>query len=696
MPNVTIATTLKAVIGLVALALLGMLAIEAWTAQERLTAASRIERVASASRDLFSILPLVRVDRVNTQRDLSTATVTPAAMEQATKTRAAIVPTILKAAEALDGQPFPKADALLPALAGQAKRVQALMDETAAAYRLPKDSRRAGLSDEYQRESSRLLDLLNENTATIAAWIKLQDSLVDKLFDVKAMLWNVRVTAGELGGLINLAVAGVNVPADSVAQFDKAIAKTRGIWESAKSVLEGVPVDGRVSAAMARGEAQFLNDGVLGPMRAMLASIVAGGKAGVSADVFNADILPRLASLLEPANLALDVAIEQATAQRAVALRTLIAYAGILAAGLLIVVTAFVVIARRVVRPLHVIRDRMARLADGELTIEAPYAERGDEIGALGRTMAVFRDKLTDGERLRAERADDDARAAARRRQEMHALADHFDEAVGSVVGLVASAATQLESSARTLSATAEETSAQSTSVAAASEQASANVASVASATEELSASVSEISRQVAQSAEVAGLAVTEANETTGRVKGLAIAADRIGSIVGLINTIAGQTNLLALNATIEAARAGEAGRGFAVVANEVKALADQTAKATAEISAQVGAIQEATAEAAEAIERIGSTIGRMNTITATIASAVDGQGIATVDIARNVQEASRGTADVSGSIAGVTTAAAESSAAASQVQSSAAELGRQAEVLRGEVAQFLAHVRAA
>jgi methyl-accepting chemotaxis protein len=218
----------------------------------------------------------------------------------------------------------------------------------------------------------------------------------------------------------------------------------------------------------------------------------------------------------------------------------------------------------------------------------------------------------------------------------------------------------------------------------------------VATATEELSSSIAEITRQVTQSARIAGQAVEESSRTTSTVRGLAEGAAKIGDVVKLINDIAGQTNLLALNATIEAARAGEAGKGFAVVAAEVKNLATQTAKATEEIAAQVGMIQQATGNSVAAIEGIGGTIGQINEIATTIASAVEEQGAATQEISRNVQQASAGTQEVSSNIGGVSQAAAETGAAASQVLSAADELSRQAETLRKEVGTFLADVRAA
>jgi len=348
-------------------------------------------------------------------------------------------------------------------------------------------------------------------------------------------------------------------------------------------------------------------------------------------------------------------------------------------------------------RPLTRLNGALGKMAAGELDIEIPGAARGDEVGDMAKTVVVIRKNAEQKARAEAEaKATQDQIAAKQRKADMIKLADDFESAVGEIVETVSSASTELEASAATLTATAERAQELTTAVAAASEEASTNVQSVASATEEMASSVNEISRQVQESARMAGAAVDQARKTNDRVGELSKAASRIGDVVELINTIAGQTNLLALNATIEAARAGEAGRGFAVVASEVKALAEQTAKATGEIGQQITGIQAATQESVGAIKEISGTIERLSEISSTIAAAVEEQGAATQEISRNVQQAAQGTQQVSSNITDVQRGASETGTASSQVLSAAQLLSGDSNRLKLEVGKFLNSVRAA
>jgi methyl-accepting chemotaxis protein len=349
---------------------------------------------------------------------------------------------------------------------------------------------------------------------------------------------------------------------------------------------------------------------------------------------------------------------------------------------------------RSISRPIRELTAAMDQLAQGQLDVAVTGADRGDEVGAMARALAVFKDNAQAVARLREEQERAAQQSAAERRAAMAQLADTFHASVASVVSAVSQAAEEMHGAAEDMRAIADRASATGDAVAAASGEASANVQTVAAAAEELAASIAEIGREAAQANSISAEAVTEAEDANRMIAGLAQAVGRIGEVVTLINDIANQTNLLALNATIEAARAGEAGKGFAVVAGEVKALANQTAKATEEISTQIEQVQRATDRAVGAINAISGTIARVNEIGATIAAAVEQQRAATQEIAHNVDNAANSSGTVNSSIVGLRDDVRHTGSRADGVLTSAARLSGQARILGDEVDRFLAEVR--
>jgi methyl-accepting chemotaxis protein len=443
-------------------------------------------------------------------------------------------------------------------------------------------------------------------------------------------------------------------------------------WDRYKKGTEEVMALSRKSAGKIPHEAHELNEKTV-------------NKIGMDADAL-------LKRSIELNNTGADKAGKDAADYYNFAFMMLAAITGI---AIIVGIAVGIYLVRDVSRGIASIVLPMQALGSGDLTAQVPRQGEQTEIGSMANSLQVFKEALI-AKKAADEAAAHDAEAKIERGRRVDGITRDFESMIGEIVNTVSSASTQLEASAGTLTATAERAQELTTMVAAASEEASTNVQSVASATEEMASSVNEISRQVQESARMAGEAVNEARKTNDRVSELSKAAARIGDVVELINNIAGQTNLLALNATIEAARAGDAGRGFAVVASEVKALAEQTAKATGEIGQQINGIQSATQDSVNAIKEISGTIEKLSEISSAIAAAVEEQGAATQEISRNVQQAAQGTQQVTSNITDVQRGAGETGMASSQVLSAAQSLSGDSSRLKLEVGKFLSSVRAA
>ncbi len=479
---------------------------------------------------------------------------------------------------------------------------------------------------------------------------------------------------GEIGDAIRLtqkAVGGAESPAaraelEGILTDLNAISRDYSAFSGLAKEVTAAIAEGEVGKALARVDEVSRAEDELHHRLVALAEQIRGWTIAATATIYQ----------------------HEQTALQAMAILTIAAV--VLGFGL-----AYAIIRTQISRPLAEVVHALGRLADGDTSVELAVRSQ-DEVGRVALAFQTFKARTIEIKQLEAEKVEQEKRAEEQQKRAMTALADQFEQSVGSIVEIVSAAATELESAAQTLNLTLEETNAQAGNVAAGATQASANVETVAVACEELAASVREIGQQVSQSTTISSRAVGSAEETQVTVEGLVATTQKIGEVVKLIQDIAAQTNLLALNATIEAARAGEAGKGFAVVASEVKSLASQTAQATESITTQIGDVQDVTQRTVSAIRGIAQVIGESREIASAIASAVEEQGAATQEIARNVQQASAGTGEVSSAIAQVSQAAAEGGSAATQVLSSAQELSSSAARLRREVSDFLARVCAA
>ena len=687
---------LKSVIAVTATALVIVLALGAWSSWQSYLAASRIAGVAAASGYAFQTMHRLRTDRSSTVRSLNVpGPITPDLRKYLKEIRDAEMPALNAAAGTLETVDFNQKPTLLPELQRQIKALTALQAESWEAMAKPKEARREGLAKQFDQSETSMLELLEKISAQLVASVKNSDPFVDQMLSLKQIAWQVRNTGGEASLLISVGLAAGKVAPDALEKHARFHGGTETAWAALEDVAFGTKLPKALEEAIATAKQTYFAPDYVAMRERILKTLLAGEKPEMTSDQWSPYTVSRLASVLAVAEGALEAAKEHAATQQSAALSRLTGELALLALAVLLAVGSMAAVSRRVIGPLRKIQDAMLKVAAGDLTADASFPGRTDEIGALAGALGTFKQNAAEKARMDDESKKRSEQRAARQ-QAIEDAVKAFEAQVQDALAALSDSSGEMLTTSDGISKTARRSTEQVKAVATASEEASSNVQTVATASEQLSSSIAEISQQVAKAATIANRAVEETKQTDGTVQGLAETAAKIGDVVKLINDIAGQTNLLALNATIEAARAGEAGKGFAVVASEVKSLANQTAKATEDISAQIAAVQAVTKEAVEAIKRIGGTIGEVSSVATSIASAVEEQGAATQEITRNTQEAAKRTREVNGHIAGVSEGAAATGTAAQGVRTSAEALGAQASRLRAQVNDFLAKIRAA
>jgi methyl-accepting chemotaxis protein len=694
----SIRTIIISLISVMGLLLAGICARSLLEAQETYTTLNLVRSYASADRNLFDALFNFRGERGDSVSALRQP------VDKSGPTIKAALDKRDRVIKALDAAQQMFSSFEEPALRPHAARVRADYEEykqirtqVDSNLRLPLEQRAAALGDKVLSVGGRLLTSVEEASDAVEAEIRKLEPALSQLTLVRALAWQTRSIHGTTALLVNDGI-NQNRPwtRDETDKFVQAEGQRLFSWKMVRTLADRDGQPDELRAAMANAQRGMFAGPFAESRDKLIRSLSTGGAPTMTIDTWRDTNNVAQDALGSVPTTALTLLIQQSEASAATAASALAAYAVMFLVALSLVIAGFVMVLWRVTRPISSLTGAMKRLANGELHLDVPGTDRSDEIGSMAGAVQVFKDNMIRARELEAETEVNKSRAEAERKRTMSEMADEFERSVAGIVRTVSEAATGLQMAAQALTSSSSQTTHQSTVVAASSEQAAANVRTVAAAAEELSGSVREISRQVSESANIARKAVAEAEHTNAQVTGLSAGAEKIGAIVDLINGIASQTNLLALNATIEAARAGEAGRGFAVVAAEVKALAEQTSKATAEITSHIGSVQTATGQAANAILGIGRTIDEINQIASAIAAAVEEQGAATEEIARNVDHAAQGTTEVTRNITGVNQAAEASTASASQVLTSANELASQSEKLRREMDRFLATVRAA
>ncbi len=687
---------LKLVLAVFACSTIALVAVNVRSSWQTLAESDRAKRVVAASGQIFTALINQRTDRASTQRFWAADEPLPASNRQyLTQLRDAEMPALAASLTLLQDIPFDGKQALLPALQQSVDRLKTLQTEFWAGVSGPKASRRPGLGNEYTADGLAMQATLEQISADLFASIKANDPFINHMMTIKQLAWLVRQTAGEASLLISTGLAKGDVAPDAAVRHAGFMGGAGAMWAAIDDAVTGLAVPPSFQTTLAEAKSVLFAPDYTARQKQLLEALITHQKPVMTADEWSPYTVPKLGVMLDVANVALAQAAARAEENRAAAARGLMVQAALL---LLVVAAAaggFVLVSRRITGPLRSLRDITERLAEGDLSVNADFGDRRDEIGGMAAALGTFRQQAIEKRRIEDEQRAANERAEKRRVAVESHIAS-FEAQVGSALTGLDTASGQMDHAAEEMIHIAERGAEGVRNAERATGEASENVSGIAAATEELSTSISEVGRQVTQASQVSRRAVTETQKTDETVRGLAESAGKIGEVVSLISDIAAQTNLLALNATIEAARAGESGKGFAVVASEVKSLANQTARATEEISKQIAAVRGVTQDAVKAIKQISSTVDEVNNVASSIAISVEQQDSAMREIARNTQLAAERTRDASASVTSMTAETHATTGTAEAVRTAATSLGSEAGRLREQVELFMTRIRAA
>lgn len=691
-------TVLQSLFGAIVLVAVATLAFPIYGEFRKLGQSEKVVEVAEAGRELFAGLQNTRITRGPTRVALTAEPAASdaffAANEGARKIAEPAIARVMALCANLDctGPEKEIFDGLPAAL----EKLATMRAEADKALKVPLAQRREGIAKDFNAAATNVIDRLEKMSLVLGETIRMVDPETAELMAIKQAAWLARDGIG----LERTNLSEARRIKEVTPELDRKMADLRGRALVNWSVLNelvarpGAPAELVELTKKADKEVFETFDKVR--KTAYDEAVAKTEPYSISNDKLNEAGNAALDAMTAISNAAMRLAQEHAEATLSAAKRALWIQMSVLVAVIALGIAGFFVVQRRITRPIDAMTKAMRDLAEGNLEIEVPGAERGDEIGAMASAVEVFKQGAIERVRLEKEAKQLTAGAAAERRRTLTELAQGFSAKVGSLVDALVLASGNLETTANDMLDTAGKTSEQSGVLAESAQETGTNVQTVAAATEELASSANEIGTQIAHTAETARKAVDDVRMTDKTVQALSASAEKIETVVALINDIAARTNLLALNATIEAARAGEAGRGFAVVASEVKDLATQTIKATDEIATQIRQLQQATSGAVEAIQSIGSTIEQVHEIATTIAAAAEEQQSATFEIARSVSQAASGTDRVSHSIGTVQDAATRTGSSAAEVLTSAKELAKSSNDLRREMQAFIAGLEAA